>query len=109
MQTNIPTPKSFDTRSALATVWAALEHYREELIPEGEAAYDEGWDHICTAMAWLADAPYNEKIDEMALQIMSLRPDLTPMSLDEWVIEHEWALSPEELTAANAIISLMHR
>ena len=44
-----------DRESWLATVWEALGAYREDLIPEGEEMYDEQWDDICTAMAWIRE------------------------------------------------------
>ena len=40
-----------DINQQLAIVWAALEAYRADLIPEGDPDYDEQWDDICTAMA----------------------------------------------------------
>lgn len=40
-----------DINEQLAIVWAALEAYRADLIPEGDPDYDEQWDDICTAMA----------------------------------------------------------
>jgi hypothetical protein len=36
-------------------VWNALEGYREDCIPEGDDLYDEQWNDICTAMAWIAE------------------------------------------------------
>lgn len=47
---------SFDTEQSLAVVWAALDAYREDLIPEGDLVYDAAWDHVCTAMAWITEA-----------------------------------------------------
>ena len=44
-----------DISEQLAIVWAALEAYRADLIPEGEEAYDEEWNNICTAMAWIEE------------------------------------------------------
>ena len=44
-----------DTEAILETIWQALEGYRENCIPEGEAQYDEQWSEICTAMAWIAE------------------------------------------------------
>lgn len=41
--------------SWLDTVWNALEGYREDCIPEGDDLYDEQWNDICTAMAWIAE------------------------------------------------------
>lgn len=40
-----------DLQDALNTVWEALASYREDCISEGQEAYDEEWDNICTAMA----------------------------------------------------------
>jgi hypothetical protein len=44
-----------DIKEQLAVVWAALEAYRADLIPEGDQSYDEEWDDICTAMAVIAE------------------------------------------------------
>lgn len=44
-----------DTESILDTIWSALEGYRENCIPEGEAQYDDQWSDICTAMAWITE------------------------------------------------------
>lgn len=41
--------------SILNTIWEALEAYRENCIPEGDSDYDEQWDDICTAMAWITE------------------------------------------------------
>lgn len=41
--------------SWLETVWDALHAYREDLIPEGDEQYDEIWNDICTAMAWITE------------------------------------------------------
>lgn len=46
---------ALDKYSWLETVWKALECYRENSIPEGEPAYDEEWDNICSAMAWIRE------------------------------------------------------
>lgn len=47
---------SGDVAQSLEVVWEALQAVREELIPEGDDAYDAEWDEICTAMAWIEDA-----------------------------------------------------
>jgi len=47
--------KSNDWDTWLETVWDALHAYREDLIPEGDEQYDEIWDDICTAMAWIEE------------------------------------------------------
>ena len=47
--------KANDPVSWLVTVWDALEGYRENCIPEGHDLYDEQWNDICTAMAWIAE------------------------------------------------------
>ena len=42
--------------SWLDRIWDALHAYREELIPEGACiSFDEEWDELCTAMAWLRE------------------------------------------------------
>ena len=47
--------KHADVSSWFDTIWTALHGYREDCIPEGEKSYDEEWEEICTAMAWLAE------------------------------------------------------
>ena len=43
----------------LDTIWQALECYREDCI-SGED-YDEEWDEVCTAMAWITEQIEGEK------------------------------------------------
>lgn len=45
----------FDKETWLSVVWAALHSHRENCIPEGTPEYDEEWDEICTAMAWVRE------------------------------------------------------
>ena len=53
----INSPTNGDARDALRTVWDTLQNYRDELIPEGrDEMYDDQWDDICTAMAWIHEA-----------------------------------------------------
>lgn len=47
--------KRNDTLSHLNTLWDALHCYRDCLIPEGDEMYDQEWDELCTAMAWIAE------------------------------------------------------
>lgn len=42
--------------SWMNTVWGALEGYRENCIPPDDPQYDEEWDDICTAMAWIRES-----------------------------------------------------
>jgi len=44
-----------DMKDQLNIVWDALEAYREDLIPEGDNQFDEFWDDICTAMAFIQE------------------------------------------------------
>lgn len=48
----------------------------------------------------------SDGIDALALAFMDMRPDLAPMSLDEWLIEHAQALSPAMRGAGHAIENL---
>jgi hypothetical protein len=53
-----------DLDSILETIWQALEGYREDCIPEGQADYDDQWSDICTAMAWIQeDLNHQEEIE----------------------------------------------
>jgi hypothetical protein len=46
-------------------IWNALHAYRFELIPEGDAAMDEEWSELCTAMAWLREElELEEELDQ---------------------------------------------
>lgn len=44
--------------------------------------------------------------DTLARALMSLRPDLRAMSLDEWICQHTDRLSESELRAANSILAM---
>ena len=52
--------KANDSDTWLETVWDALHAYREDLIPEGDKQYDEIWNDICTAMAWITESVEND-------------------------------------------------
>lgn len=45
------------------------------------------------------------RLDVLALELMESRPELKPMSLDEWVIEHMDHLSEQERYNCSAIIN----
>ena len=54
-----PNPVSGDVDSGLETVWEARWEWQD--APEGRAAvgtdtYEQRWDDICTAMAWIKEA-----------------------------------------------------
>ena len=44
-----------DINEQIQIIWAALEAYRADLIPEGQPEYDEEWNNICTAMAVITE------------------------------------------------------
>lgn len=44
-----------DSKSHLEVIWDALAAFREDCIPEGDAAHDAQWNDICTAMAWIVE------------------------------------------------------
>ena len=46
-----------------------------------------------------------ERADAMCRAVMGLRPDLAPMSLDEWICEHWEKLTEAELRLANAALA----
>jgi len=46
---------------SLEIIWNALHCYREELIPEGDKQYDDEWDTICTAMAYIEETILTEE------------------------------------------------
>lgn len=54
---------SGDVTQALDVVWEALAAVREDLLPEGDHAYDQQWDEITTAMAWITEALDAEDTD----------------------------------------------
>jgi len=39
----------------LDTIWDALQMVREDCIPEGDESYDEQWDEITSAMAFITE------------------------------------------------------
>jgi hypothetical protein len=54
-----------DTQKNLDIVWAALEAYRADLIPEGDEMYDKIWNEVCTAMHYIAeDLGCPEQVDD---------------------------------------------
>jgi hypothetical protein len=47
---------AYDKHSWKETIWEALHGYRENCIPEGgDPAYDEQWNDICSAMAYIQE------------------------------------------------------
>jgi hypothetical protein len=49
-----------DIKDQIDIVWAALEAYRADLIPEGDEQFDEIWNDICTAMAVIEEDLKND-------------------------------------------------
>ena len=50
------TLRSDDQSTHLKCIWDALHGYREPCIPPDiSSGYDEEWDDICTAMAWITE------------------------------------------------------
>jgi hypothetical protein len=45
-------------------------------------------------------------LDLLAVAFVRTRPDLPAMSLDEWLIQHNDHLSPDERAAGHAILAL---
>lgn len=45
-----------DPKSWLNTIWQALYIYQEEYLPDGDEKYDDEWNDITTAMAWITEA-----------------------------------------------------
>lgn len=45
-----------DPETWMETIWDALHSFREHQLPEGDDQYDEQWDDICTAMAWIEES-----------------------------------------------------
>ena len=37
-------------------MWSALQHWRENLLEEGDEVDDKDWDEITTSMAWITEA-----------------------------------------------------
>jgi len=46
------------------------------------------------------------RADELCLCLMACRPDLPQLSLDEWLIEYDLNLTPEEKRVGRAILDL---
>ena len=44
-----------DPSSWTEEIWKALHAFREDLIPEGDEMYDDQWNDITTAMAWIEE------------------------------------------------------
>jgi hypothetical protein len=47
---------SSNPQSWLETIWYALHMARENCIPESDPDYDNQWNNICEAMAWLTES-----------------------------------------------------
>ena len=65
MKEKAKAPTNFDIIESLDFIWDRLDGYREDCIGEkhNDASYDEEWDEICTAMAWIEDACGLERKD----------------------------------------------
>lgn len=77
--------KANDSDSWLETVWDALHAYREDLIPEGDEQYDEIWNDICTAMAWITETVENEwmyKMENLTAEVAQPNTSETDRMLD---------------------------
>lgn len=48
-------PTANDPTSWLEAVWSALQHWRENLLEEGDEVDDKDWDEITTSMAWITE------------------------------------------------------
>ena len=48
-------PTANDPVSWLEAVWSALQHWRENLLEEGDEVDDKDWDEITTSMAWITE------------------------------------------------------
>lgn len=45
-----------DTAAQLRAIWEVLSMAREDCIPEdGNGPYDEQWQEVCEAMAWISE------------------------------------------------------
>ena len=54
-----------DPDSWIETIWDALHSFREHQLPEGDDKYDEQWDDICTAMAWIDETIMGDADEEI--------------------------------------------
>lgn len=54
----------------------------------------------------IAELEAENLLHEMARALMDTRPDLTQMSLDEWLVEHAEKLDDAEKRAATAILEM---
>ncbi len=64
-------PTNFSIPESLEVVWAALHGYREDCIPESDPMWDEEWDDITLAMAWIKEALEGVELTPMGEQRMS--------------------------------------
>lgn len=63
----IPAVKSNNPQGWLDAIWAALEDYRENCIPEGDESNDGQWDEIATAMAWISETIEKQEPGELVI------------------------------------------
>ena len=45
--------RNFDVEASLEFIWDALHDYQEFFNPD---EFEQDWDNICTAMAWITEA-----------------------------------------------------
>lgn len=54
----------------------------------------------------MVDLAQTSRLDALANAMMACRPDLEPMSLDEWLAEYRDQLTASEHTCASAILRM---
>lgn len=92
----------------LLTMGRASDSGSQEDAELWNGAWDEA--KACTFWCDLAiealEQQADERIHELARALMATRPDLTEMSLDEWLAEHFEKLTDAQRRAATAIIEM---
>ena len=74
--TNNPTAN--DPTSWLEAVWSALQHWRYNLLEEGDEVDDKDWDEITTSMAWITEELGYEYNSDGDLCLIPEEPDDEP-------------------------------
>lgn len=66
----------------------------------------EAVDYAADAHEWAIREGREKSLHDLAAAMMCVRPELEPMSLDEWIAEHSERLNPAEYQAAYSILKL---
>jgi hypothetical protein len=108
------TVTSNNPQSWLETIWNALHMAREDCIPESNPDYDNQWNDICEAMAWLTESLGLELNDSGDYEDAKKLIDELSDSRDKWIKEtvslqaqvYQWRAEANNLQAQLDVINM---